>query len=475
MVFTSPIAVLLDERQYGSGFGPCLDAAMTGATIVLNHHEDYPLYPAFTRAALRAGIYPHRAIPLLVPQPDAGALNLYAAGDEPISAGGGRRSPNASPPMRPTRSSNADRVSDVEELARQLQEAMRSRATIEQAKGILMARHGISADDAFRRLAPGSRRTPTPGSASWPPGWWKVPKPPNEVVAEGSRCVRIHHGRPPGRLRFSSCRSPAGSARTPAPRAQRSKEIVNMSNTQPPSSGPDPQNPYGQQPAQPDQQPTLRSAVGRRPEPGLRPAAGQPYGQQPPQPYGQPTEPYGQPTPPPARPGRLVPGPQPDATGRPVTARSPVAASAGRRYRAAGSGSRTGAPAGLPGVRAGTTTGRSRAATPESGDSEDRHHHRRLRAGLDPGRRRPGGAARPESRLAVGGWRRRHDRAGAYSRQGLGRGEGVSRRRWQPARRGRAGVRQGTADRQDVPDRRRARRVDQTGADHRHRRARGDG
>lgn len=77
-----------------------------------------------------------------------------------------------------------------------------------------------------------------------------------------------------------------------------------MSNTQPPSSGPDPQNPYGQQPNQPyGQQP---------PQPYGQPSAGdpnqaygqqpgQPYGQHPDQPYGQPTQPYGQPTPPPAQ------------------------------------------------------------------------------------------------------------------------------------------------------------------------------
>lgn len=160
MVFTSPIAVLLDERQYGSGFGPCLDAAMTGATIVLDHHDDLPLYPEFTRAALRAGILHTVAIPLQVPNRDSGALNLYAAGEEPISpdavAFAERFASYAAYAV-----ANADHVSDVEELARQLQEAMRSRATIEQAKGILMARHGLSADDAFRRLATISQNTNT--------------------------------------------------------------------------------------------------------------------------------------------------------------------------------------------------------------------------------------------------------------------------------------------------------------------------
>jgi hypothetical protein len=39
-----------------------------------------------------------------------------------------------------------------------LREAMRSRAVIEQAKGVLMARHGIDADTAFERLRAQSQR-----------------------------------------------------------------------------------------------------------------------------------------------------------------------------------------------------------------------------------------------------------------------------------------------------------------------------
>lgn len=158
MVFTSALAVELDERQYTSGFGPCLDSAATGATIVLDHREDFPLYPAFTSAALRSGINHTAAIALQVPHRTAGALNLYSRRDEPFSAEAvtfaERFASYAAYAV-----SNADRLDGIEELARQLQEAMRSRAIIEQAKGILMARHGISADEAFRRLARESQNT----------------------------------------------------------------------------------------------------------------------------------------------------------------------------------------------------------------------------------------------------------------------------------------------------------------------------
>jgi GAF domain-containing protein len=160
MVFSSPLAVQLDERQYESGFGPCLDAAATGMTIVLNHRVDVPLYPEFTRAALRSGIFQTAAIALLVPHRTAGALNLYSARDTAFQAEeiafAERFAGFAAFAV-----SNADHVDTAEELGRQLQEAMRSRAVIEQAKGIVMARYGVTADEAFRRLAKESQDTNT--------------------------------------------------------------------------------------------------------------------------------------------------------------------------------------------------------------------------------------------------------------------------------------------------------------------------
>lgn len=53
----------------------------------------------------------------------------------------------------------ADAKAELVALADNLQEAMRSRAAIEQAKGILMATHGCSADEAFHILTEASSRT----------------------------------------------------------------------------------------------------------------------------------------------------------------------------------------------------------------------------------------------------------------------------------------------------------------------------
>ena len=50
VVFTGPLAVHLDERQYESGFGPCLDAALSGETIIVDMSADNshtPTSPAY--------------------------------------------------------------------------------------------------------------------------------------------------------------------------------------------------------------------------------------------------------------------------------------------------------------------------------------------------------------------------------------------------------------------------------------------
>ena len=48
---------------------------------------------------------------------------------------------------------------EVREQVDGLQEAMRFRAAIEQAKGIVMARHGLDPEEAFRLLAEQSQRS----------------------------------------------------------------------------------------------------------------------------------------------------------------------------------------------------------------------------------------------------------------------------------------------------------------------------
>src|SRR5690349_24903623 len=56
VVFTGPLASQLDERQYEAGFGPCVDAALSGTTIAIDNTADSPTYRDFAQIARRHGI-----------------------------------------------------------------------------------------------------------------------------------------------------------------------------------------------------------------------------------------------------------------------------------------------------------------------------------------------------------------------------------------------------------------------------------
>jgi hypothetical protein len=107
----------------------------------------------FSRTAADLGVHSTLSLHLPVDSGDlAASLNLYSKrhldlGGQQITAA----VPFAEQLAAAIMSVEAHRSTAT--LARDLAEAMRSRAVIEQAKGILMADHGIDEDQAFQRLA----------------------------------------------------------------------------------------------------------------------------------------------------------------------------------------------------------------------------------------------------------------------------------------------------------------------------------
>jgi hypothetical protein len=144
VVFTGPLAVHLDERQYAEGFGPCTDAAVSGATIVLDTLHPEGRYPGFAAVAASAGITHVLAVGLPIPHRSVGALNLYS------------RVPKA---FSPDAIALAESFAGYLDLVSSLRTAMSSRSTIEQAKGIVMAREHCTADEAFAVLTRVSQHT----------------------------------------------------------------------------------------------------------------------------------------------------------------------------------------------------------------------------------------------------------------------------------------------------------------------------
>ena len=53
---TGPLAAALDERQYETGFGPCLQAALSGEAVLIEDTEHETVHRDFAALARRLGV-----------------------------------------------------------------------------------------------------------------------------------------------------------------------------------------------------------------------------------------------------------------------------------------------------------------------------------------------------------------------------------------------------------------------------------
>lgn len=134
----------LDQAQYDAGDGPCLHAFRSREVVVVDEIGDDGRWPTYRDAAVAHGIHSSLSIPVWAADTPLGALNFYDSrpshfGREQVAAGEvfGRHAAIVA--------AYFERV----DAADNLQRAMESRATIEQAKGVIMATMGCSAEDAF--------------------------------------------------------------------------------------------------------------------------------------------------------------------------------------------------------------------------------------------------------------------------------------------------------------------------------------
>jgi GAF domain-containing protein len=146
----------IDEAQYRANGGPCVEAIRTGHEVSVAIPSQK--WATFSEGAARAGMRSVWSLPLSVRQRTTGALNLYAAVEESwedaaaVAARGLAR-------QAAVVLANAAELMSTQLTNQQLQEALASRDLIGQAKGILMARESISADEAFDVLRRASQRS----------------------------------------------------------------------------------------------------------------------------------------------------------------------------------------------------------------------------------------------------------------------------------------------------------------------------
>lgn len=150
MAATHPDLAALAERQFSKGDGPIIAALRTGEPSVTPDTLREERWPDFTAAALAAGV---RSSTTSVHAFGSGSLTLSLYAVRPKSF---------DPAQLPlaslltmfgavTMAETAEYVS-AQRTAAQLQEAIRSRAVVDQAKGILMQLLECDGDEAFERL-----------------------------------------------------------------------------------------------------------------------------------------------------------------------------------------------------------------------------------------------------------------------------------------------------------------------------------
>lgn len=158
-VYTAEDSPEIDAAQYAEGRGPCLDAWRENRIVRIDDTTTTTEeYPAFTAACAAHGIHSTLSLPLATGTASMGAMNLYARRANCFSElddqVGADLAGSAAAVL-----ANVSAYWTAFDLSQQLTEALETRAVIEQAKGILMARApDLTADDAFDLLRRASQR-----------------------------------------------------------------------------------------------------------------------------------------------------------------------------------------------------------------------------------------------------------------------------------------------------------------------------
>lgn len=144
----------LEEVQIELDEGPCLDATRDGTAMAPASLSGPAAlrWPRFARRARRAGVTAVAAVPLRTPGFTAGALNLMSGQETEIPTANDLRIAQALADATAACFGHQHDLHDQAVLIQQLSTALESRLVIEQAKGVLSERLGVSLDDAFGRL-----------------------------------------------------------------------------------------------------------------------------------------------------------------------------------------------------------------------------------------------------------------------------------------------------------------------------------
>jgi GAF domain-containing protein len=152
------MALDADELQYERDYGPCVDAGRSGLVFRIDDMRTEQRWPDYARHAAARGVGSSLSLPLPFQAATIGALNNYstkpgAFHEEDLALG------EEVAAWVAFAVANASAAASVVEEAANMRAAMDTRAAIEQAKGILIERYRLDADQAFAVLTKSSQQT----------------------------------------------------------------------------------------------------------------------------------------------------------------------------------------------------------------------------------------------------------------------------------------------------------------------------
>jgi GAF domain-containing protein len=148
--YTGQLALDADEMQYDRGYGPCIDAGVSGTLLRVDDMRGETRWPDYAAVVAPRGVLSSLSVPLPLQTELVGAMNCYAR-----VSGAFNSSTDAAVELAShvaVALSNAISYVDATELAHNMRAAMESRSVIEQAKGIIMAQNRCDAGQAFEVL-----------------------------------------------------------------------------------------------------------------------------------------------------------------------------------------------------------------------------------------------------------------------------------------------------------------------------------
>lgn len=141
----------VDQQQYDTGKGPCVDAMKTGEIQYFNGTSVEPRWRQFAETAADHDIYSVLSFPLRIDGEMRGALNFYSR-ERDAARPGQREEGSVFAAQAAVALANVKEMQTKEQQIGQLEEGLQTRTMIGQATGLLMAQEGLTSEEAFQKL-----------------------------------------------------------------------------------------------------------------------------------------------------------------------------------------------------------------------------------------------------------------------------------------------------------------------------------